>query len=213
MSSETETEDGGLTEAMTGSEEFYVESGKKPGARPGALVALLLAVAAGGAYFLYFKQGPATAKAASAAASPTLTARKTIDEFLSGGGKDIVAMEQMLKNTENVVKQFLAYPSMTQVPLADLRTNPFRFAPPETQQNSDNENRRLKDEARNRAIRAVSELQVESIMTSSSGGTAIVNGKFVRPGDQIEGFRVEAIRAGSVIVRDEQFRFELRLAR
>lgn len=209
----SETEDGGLADAMTGSEEFYTDGDKKPAARPQALLVLLAAVLGGGGYFFYLKQSPATAGAATSAVSPNQAARKTIDEFLSGGGKDIVAMEQMLQNTENVVKQFLAYPSMTQVPLADLRTNPFRFAEPETRQNSDSENRRLKDEIRNKALKAVSELQVESLMTSSSGGTAIINGKFVRPGDMIEGFKVESIRQGSVIVRDDTFRFELRLAR
>lgn len=215
MSSDNETQDdGGLTEAMTGGEEFLVESEGKPGTRPGALIALLIAVVGGGGYLLYSRQGHAPAGAAVAtAATPAATARKTIDEFLSSGGKDIVAMEQMLRNTESVVKQFLAYPSMTQIPLEDLRTNPFRFSEPEAPKPGGTDERRQRDEARQRALRAVSELRVESLMTNGAGGTAIINGKFVRPGDAIEGFVVEAIRPGSVIVRDDSFRFELKLGR
>lgn len=215
MSSENEVQDdGGLTEAMTGSEEFLVEGESRQGTRPGALIALLVAVLGGGGYLLYARQGPAPAGAAVAtAATPTDSARKTIDEFLAGGGKDIVAMEQMLRNTESVVKQFLAYPSMTQIPLEDLRTNPFRLSEPEAPKPGGTDERRQRDEARQRALRAVSELRVESLMTNGSGGTAIINGKFVRPGDAIEGFVVEAIRPGSVVVRNESFRFELKLGR
>ena len=215
MSNDNETEatqEESLTDTLGGSDEFFVDGEKKASARPQALIGLLLTVVAAGGYFFYFKPAPAAATAATTA-TPSVAARKTIDEFLTSGSKDIVAMEQMLKNTESVVKQFLAYPSMTQVPLADLRTNPFRYAPPEKRENSDTENRRIKEEARNRALRAVSELRVDSLMSSAAGGTAIINGKFVRPGDVVEGFTVESIKQGGVVVRDDTFRFELRISK
>ena len=36
-------------------------------------------------------------------------------------------MEETLRNTEKVVDQFNNYPSVKQIPLSDLQTNPFQF--------------------------------------------------------------------------------------
>ncbi|MFN4242924.1 MAG: hypothetical protein ACK4PI_06770 [Tepidisphaerales bacterium] len=208
-------DDGGLTEAMSGGgEDFLVENEAKSGPKPALLVALVIAVVGGGGYLWLNRKGPAVAGAAPAAAvTPADNARQTINEFLAGGGKDLVAMEQMLRNTEAVVQQFLTYPSVTQVPLESLRTNPFRLSEPEAPKAAEPDDRRRREEARNRALKAVAELRVESVMTNAAGGSAIINGKFVRPGDTVDGFLVEAIRPGSVIVRDDRFRFELKLAR
>jgi hypothetical protein len=208
------TGDGGLTEAMTGGEDFLVDQPAKKGSNPMLVATLLLALAGGAAYWFYFKPQPsgASASVSGTAAAGSVDAKKTIDEFLSSGGKDLAAMEQMLRNTEQVVRQFLAYPTMTQVPLKDLSTNPFRFKAPEPETPSAVDVRKQRDELRQRAIKSVSSLRVESIMTGGGGGTAIINGVVVRPGDSVEGFRIEEIKVASVVVRDENFRFELRLS-
>lgn len=214
MASEEEINDDGasLTEAMTGSEEFLVEGGTKQGPSP-ALVGLLIAAIVGGIGWFGYKNFVASAGAATVTTASGADARKTINEFLATGGKDVVAMEEMLKNTEKVVKQFLAYPTMTQVPLQDLQTNPFRFAAPPEETASKADEQRKVEEAKGKAIKAASELRIESLMTGRNGGTAIINGKVVRPGDTVDDFFIEEIKTSSVIVRSGTFRFELRLAK
>lgn len=207
-------DDNSMSETASGSEELLVDTEGRSGPKPALLVALAVAVVGGGGYLYLNRQGPLPAGAATPAlATPGDAARQTINEFLAGGGKDLVAMEQMLRNTEAVVQQFLTYPSVTQVPLEELKTNPFRLMEPEPAKAAEPDDRRRREEARNRALKAVAELRVESVMTNASGGSAIINGRFVRPGDEVDGFVVEAIRTGSVIVRDDRFRFELKLAR
>lgn len=205
----TETD---LTTAMSGGEDYFVEGeGKKKSTTP-LLLALLLVVGGVGGYMYFVKQGPAAASAATTATSNTTdAAKKTINEFLSDGGKDLANMESMLRNTESVVKQFLAYPTMTQVPLRDLQTNPFRFAPPPDQQAAVEAAKRARDELRQKAVKAASELRVESIMTGRQGGSAIINGRPVKAGDTVGEFTIEEVKQGSVIVRDANFRLELRL--
>src|SRR5215213_8600553 len=95
---------------------------KKPGAGKGVLVLLGLVLVGGGGYF-YMKQGPATADAATAQGPDTVTT------FLNDGEKHVLMMKQMLNNSEKVVQRFRSYPERTQVPLKDLRANPFRLGP------------------------------------------------------------------------------------
>lgn len=219
---EDSTSDTGLTDAMSsppGGDDFLVDSPGEGKAKPDPklISALVLAVLCGGGWLAYQHLGgpkPATASAI-AAVSVNDGAKKTIAEFLSAGGKDLAAMEKMLRDTEMVVRQFTEYPSMTQVPLSELRTNPFRSAPAPEEQTPAVEVKRQRDDQRQRALKAVGELEIESIMIGRNGrsGTAIINGKFVRPGDTVDGFTVEDIRPGSVIVKDDTFRFELRLSK
>lgn len=199
-----------------GGEDFLTDGGGKKPANMPLIIALVVALLGGGGYLAY-KNGPKAAAAATGtpAAGTTAEAKKTINEFLSGGAKDLVAMEQMLRNTEKVVQQFLAYPSMTQVPLSELHTNPFRFAPPPEQQSSADEQKQARAKLRAKAIQSAQSLRIESIVIgkTGTGGSAIINGKSVKAGNEVDGFIVEEVRQGSVVIRDNNFRFELKLSR
>src|SRR5947207_9482289 len=122
----------------TGDTEFVATEEKKPIINQGMLyLLLLLAIGGGGTYFMYKKSGP---ESAAAAATPeTAKAQQTIDTFLNDGPNGIKTMEKMLRSTEKVVQQFLEYPTVTQIPLSALHTNPFRLAgkPGEPKQDDD----------------------------------------------------------------------------
>ena len=78
----------------------------------------------------------------------------------------IRSMEQM-RNTKKFVQQFLNYPSMTQVPLSDLRTNPFRLKVAKTggeDPNSLAERAANAKKKRVAALKAVQSLQLQSVM-------------------------------------------------
>src|SRR5205814_8487455 len=147
--------------------EFVIAEEKKS-TNTGLLLLLLLVVAGGGGMFLWYKKsGPAPAAAATASIEAQ-KADATISTFLNNGPNGIKMMEQMLKDTEKVVKQFLEYPSTNQIPLSDLKTNPFRFAAakaanPNAQAEADKKKR---EEEKLAALKAAQGLNLQSIIHS-----------------------------------------------
>jgi uncharacterized protein HemX len=172
---------------------------------------LLLVAALGGAglYFMHMRTGP---KTASAAAIESQQAGQAITQFLSGGQSNIKAMEDLLKNTEKVVQKFLTYPSVTQVPLTELQTNPFRMTmakkdgPP-----SDAQDKKRKEEERQAALKGVQTLQLQSVIVSGDRKACMINNTMYRESQQVNGFTVESIKTGAVVVRSGSYRFELKM--
>lgn len=192
--------------------EFVYEEQKKPGGKGLLFLLGLLAVAGGGLYLMSLRAGPS-----KAAANPEVeSANKTISQFLSKGQDNVKAMESMLRDTEKIVRQFLAYPSVTQVPLEELKTNPFRHqasadrTADASRQQLDAERRR-REEERQRVLQAVQSLQLRSIIHSGTRRACLVNNTLYLEGQTVEGFLVEKINPGSVIVKQDAYRFELRL--
>jgi hypothetical protein len=199
-----------LNSALSAGEtEFVATEEKKPVVSQGMLyVFLLIAVGGGLTYFMYKKQGPQPASAASA---ETAKAQETIDTFLTSGPGGIKMMEEMLRNTEKVVKQFLDYPSVTQVPLSALQTNPFRLGPAKGEAPSEEFAKKKKDEQRAAALKASQALNVQSIMKSGNRSACMINNTMYTEGQIVEGFTIEKIGAGAIIVKKDVFRFELKM--
>jgi hypothetical protein len=188
---------------------------RKPLNRSSLVLFGLLVIGGGLVYLMYLKSAPS---AASAATPEAEEAHKTITQFLDGGGKNIVAMQEMLQNTEKVVQEFLTYPSAQQVPLSDLKTNPFRYsdATPKGDPNagaSDAEAKRLQEQARRQVLAAIGEMQLQSIIHSGKHKACMINNTLYQEGQQIEQFTIEQINPGSVVVRNGPYRFELKMQR
>jgi len=208
-----------LAEALSdGGETTFVVEKPRTLNRSTAIMFAVLVLGAGSVYFMWRKTGPKTA--AAAASKETVEAKKTISTFLSGGDTNIKLMETMLRNTQKVVQQFLTYPSMTQVPLSDLRTNPFRHksatpqaAPTDNSAAMDMAEKRRREEERLAIRKAADGLQVQSIMFSDSRKACMINNTLFREGQGVEGFILEKINPNSVIVKNGPYRFELSLKR
>jgi hypothetical protein len=187
---------------------------KKPLNRSTIVTFVVLVIGAGGLWFMYQRTGPAKAAAADKEAA---AAKATINSFLSGGSENIKLMESMLRNTQKVVQQFLNYPSMTQVPLSELRTNPFRIRAeaPAGDKNAAGEaaEKKKREEERLAALRAVENLQLQSIMFGGSRRACMVNGAMYTEGQTVDGFAIEKINQASVVVKNGPYRFELRMQR
>lgn len=196
--------------AGDGSNEFYVAEDRPAASKSWLVLVLLVALGGGGLYLMHLKTGP---KAATAAVE-SQQAKKTINSFLEGGESNIKLMEQALRETERVVRRFVDYPNANQVPLADLRTNPFRLVLQRDPVNtSEIANRKRKEEERQAVIRAVQTLRLQSVMSGAANRSCMINNTLYREGQTVEGFTVEKIGAGSVIVRQGAYRFELRMQR
>lgn len=191
--------------------EFVVPTERKSVNRGSLVLFGILVLGAAGVYLMHLRTGPSAAAAAPEAAA----AKKTIEGFLGGGGASIKAMEDMLRNTERVVRQFLDYPSMTQVPLSDLRINPFRakpaLAPSESQ--TDAQEKKRREEERLAILKAVQNLSLQSIICSDQRKACMINNTLYREGQLVDGFNVERITPAAVVVKNGPYRFELKIQR
>ncbi|MGH7215013.1 MAG: general secretion pathway protein GspB [Tepidisphaeraceae bacterium] len=203
---------GDLASALApGDEGFVVE--EKKSVNTGTLVMLGLIVAGvAGTYLMMMRAGP---KSASAGSPDAAAANKTITQFLQDGQENRKMMENMLKSTEKVVEQFTNYPSMAQVPLSDLKTNPFRHAieAPAGQAPSLSEaaEKKRREEERVAMLKAVQELQLQSVLHGDARRACMINNTLYQEGQAVEGFAIEKISPNAVIVKQGSYRFELRM--
>ena len=187
---------------------------KKPLNRSTIVTFVVLVIGAGGVWFMYQRTGP---KSAAASSKETVAAKQTINNFLSGGSENLKAMETMLRNTQKVVQQFVNYPTLTQIPLSDLRTNPFRVTEEKPGGDagalSEAAEKRKREEERLAALKTVQGLQLQSIMFAESRRACMVDGAMYTEGQTVESFTIEKINPASVVVKNGPYRFELRMQR
>jgi hypothetical protein len=102
---------------------------------------------------------------------------------------------------------------MTQVPLSDLRTNPFRAKSPTptTMAMSEAAEKKKREEERLALLKAVQQLQLQSIMYGDTRSACMINNTMQREGQTIEGFVIEKISPTTVIVKNAAYRFELKI--
>lgn len=194
--------------APDGGSEFFVGEEKPAANKSWMVLAFLVALGGAALYVMHLRTGPKPA----AAAVESQQANKTITSFLEGGESNIRMMEQALNETERVVRRFVEYPNANQVPLADLRTNPFRLLLQRDPVNtSEIATRKRAEEERQAVIRSVQTLRLQSVMSGAGSRSCMINNTLYREGQNVEGFTVEKISAGSVIVKQGQYRFELRM--
>jgi hypothetical protein len=206
--------DGDLHQAL-GEEEadFSVEPAQTRMGRGTVILLALVAAGLGGTYFMYLRSGPKSADASTAAQAHA--ADQAIHSFLNGpvGGRQM--MEHLLRNTQQVVQRFLSYPSATQVPLKDLKGNPFRRLPSvsgvEQQQVSRLEEQRKQEAARAAMLKSAQSLKLQSVFLGANNKTCVINNTFCREGQRVGDFIVETIKSGSVILACGQDRFELKM--
>lgn len=198
--------------AMGEDETGIVTEAKAPLNRGAVMMFVLVLAGIGVTYLMYVRSGPQSADAATAAQAEATDA--AISSFLSAKESNRKVMEQMLQNTQKVVEQFLSYPSATQVPLSDLRTNPFRRATSTPGVPGDEEaTRRKREEERVALLKAVQQLQLQSIMHSDTMRACMIDNTLYQEGQQVGSFAIEKINPSAVIVKSGPYRFELRMQR
>jgi uncharacterized membrane protein len=205
-----------LNAALSGGEMNFVAEVKQP-LNKGTLIVVGLLLACGAAtYFMYVKSGPSEAMAA---ADPK--AEQTIGQFLGSSQQNVSQMRKMLQDTEKVVTQFRTQAGETQVPLTQLKANPFmREKPRPKADDAAADAARQKAEMVAKATEAVGELRLQTIIHKDpKKASCMINQRLLRKGDKIpvsDGkiiFTIEEIRSDAVTVSipgvDEKF--ELRM--
>ena len=204
-------EAGGFAETPTETDPTFVAESSQPNRN--TMVALVGVVIVGAVVltFMWMRSGPKPA----AANAEVAAASATVNEFLTDGGKKFRMMEELLKNTEQFVQRFRAQPTVNQVKLEDLQTNPFQSLkkPPA----DDDEAKRLaaekerKEKETQAVLRAAGQLQLQSIIHSGAVRTCMISGRAYAEQQEVNGFVIERINPKSVIVKKDGHRAELRM--
>ena len=200
----------------TGDSAFVVTEEKQPLGKGTVAMFFILAICGAGTYFMYLRTGPQ-----SAAAATDPKAQQVITKYMTDREKNVAGMKKMLRDTEAVVKQFLQYPSVQQVPLGDLTGNPFRIAPADSGSKTSLANdalaiereRKRREDERAAVVRAVGNLQLQSVMSGGVRKSCMVNNALYTEGQTVEEFTIEKISSDGVIVRYGNYRFELKMQR
>ncbi len=148
----------------------------------------------------------------SAPAKATATdqdVEQKVDLFISQSQQQQVSSVQSLKETRKVVDDFTNFASRHQVPVSELKTNPFIFGKSQSvpSQGAEGLTPRRLSELQSECAK----LKLQSTLAGPRGGTAIINSNFVGVGYKIGPFTVKAIHPQSVDLSCEGATFTLHL--
>lgn len=195
-------------------EAVFVSAESSPARNTGIMLGTLVIIGAAIIGFMRMRSGPA---AATASPPEAVSAHATISQFLAGG-RGAKATADLLSNTEKLRQAFLNYPTMAQVSLEELRTNPFLFCKSAAKNDDEllkkkeaEELRKGKEQEKQAVMAALGQLKLQSIIHSGATRTCMISSKACMEGQEVDGFVIEKISPGGVIVKKAGYRFELRM--
>lgn len=203
-----QAEETGQPPEMASEEELAFVAPAQGSANRSAMLLLVGLVLLGGGvlYLMHLRGGPKTVQASAESSK----AKSTISEFLSNKN-GVEEMRATLKNTEKMVDQFVNQSADNQVPVEDLKTNPFQLRPAAKPENPDDEKARLAAEAaaaeaqrkaqeQAQVKKDASALRIESILLGGKQRICMINNSSYVVGQEINGFKIQAIEKGYVVV-------------
>ncbi len=175
--------------------------------------------------FMSLRKGPQSTTAAEQQAEKN--AHSAIDRFLQSqspaAGPTAPAAQgrsgglgKFMEDTRGLVEMFFNFTSKKQVPLEDLKTNPFRFASAKPEADPKSVQEQQAAEARAKLVETVkadfARLKLQTIVNGPAGKTAMINSSVVKVGDTISQFKVVDIRPRQVLLTREDIEFTLEIS-
>lgn len=190
--------------------EFVATGERKPINQTAMMLFAILAIGGAGLFMMYKRVAPQAAHAADPAA---LQAQTTITEFMQKGSANVSLLRKLLDGTAEIIEQFKKK-TVIQVPLADLKSNPFRFAAPKAEQPVDGSaaDRKRKEQEKLAIQGAVRGLQLQSLIVRGNRKACMINNTMYKEGEVVDDFTVESITPEGVIVRKDAYRFRLQIS-
>ena len=201
---------GDLNDVLGNQEANFVTDEKKPLSTATVIMAGFLLACGAGTYFMYNR----SAKAGTQPNAEATAAKTTITQFLSDDKENVNKMKDLLENTGKAVEQFKASPGKKQVPLDDLRTNPFRIAE-EAGSDKPSEDvdaltaKRRAEAARAAAMKEAQGLRLTFVMSGGKQKSCMINNAVYREGQAVGEFTIEQINPDSVVVRKDDLKFKI----
>lgn len=147
------------------------------------------------------------------AAASDAAVEQQVEQFLAHSE----AKQHDTASGEALIAQFYSYASRRQMPAEALRTDPFargKARPADPTQRADDQPPRVADAQRRAALQQeFDKLRLQSIMATTHGATAIINGQFIAAGATVGSFTVTAIHADRVDLTCDQIDFTLNAQR
>jgi hypothetical protein len=196
-----------------GEETDLIAVEKKPINRSAVTLFVIVAIGTAATYFMHLRAGPQSA----AGADPTMVLAETaITDFMKGGKTNIVELNAMLDGTAKEVEQFRDYTNVAQVPLGELKVNPFQSSalkPLQPVEDSAETARKKKEEEHAAVVKAVQALQLQTIVIRTNRKACIISNTMVQEGDSLGDFKIDKITPSAVVVRNGAYKFELRMGK
>jgi hypothetical protein len=194
--------------------DFVSDESRKPLNRNAIMLVMILAIGAGGTWFMYQRTGGPSAAKAAAADPAAAAAEAAVTDFMKGGRNNITLLRKLLDGTAKIIDQFRDYTNVMQVPLSDLKSNPFHFALAKAAAEQDPEEiaKKKREEQRAAVLKAAQGLQLQSVVIRGNRKACMVSNSMYQEGEAVNGFLVEKISPNSVVVSRDGFRFELKMA-
>jgi hypothetical protein len=202
-------------ESTDGSEsDFIADESRKPLNRNMIMLVMFVAIGAGGTWFMYQRTGGPSAASAAAADPAVATAEAAVTDFMKGGRNNITLLRKLLDGTAKIIDQFRDYTNVMQIPLSDLKSNPFHFALAKAAAEQDPAEiaKKKREEQRAEVLKAAQGLQLQSVVIRGNRKACMVSNSMYQEGEAVNGFLVEKISPNSVVVSRDGFRFELKMA-
>ena len=201
-----------LNDALSDQDTEFVATEKKPMNQSVLMLFGIIVIGAIGMYVMYLRTGPKSAKAGD---PTTASAEAAIANFMKGGSGNIALLRSLLENTAKIVEQFKIYPNVAQVPLSDLKSNPFHVASAKPPPGEDPAEiaKKKKEEERQVAMKAVQGLQLQTVVIRGNRKACMINNTLYQENETVDIFTVDKIAPNSVIVKNGAFRFELKMSK
>ena len=183
----------------------FLAEPRKPVNKNAVLIFAIIVLGAAGMYFMWRQSGP------SSAAAATHVEDADVGRFLGDGGRSVRQLVTLLDSTRRVVEQFDHFTDTPQVPLKELKYNPFRLAVPTLLPDTEESARQKHDADRQAALKAVQGLELQSILSGRTSRQCMINNTLYAEGDQVNGFVIEKVTPTYVVVRIGAFKFELKM--
>jgi hypothetical protein len=183
----------------------FLAAPKKPVNKNAILLFTIIILGGTGMYAMWRHSGPSSA----AAAAPVEDAQ--VGQFLSDGGRSVHQLVTLLDSTKRVVEQFNHFTDTPQVPLKELKYNPFRLAAATALPDTEESTRQKREAERQAALKAVQALSLQSIVCSPSSRQCMINNTLYAEGQEVNGFVIEKVTPTYVVVRIGAFKFELKM--
>lgn len=146
-----------------------------------------------------------------------------------GGSSELKGPENplsgLMADSQEIVQMFYNFTSKSQVPLEDLKTNPFRFGEGSADAASVTEEeaaaaaaaaKKAEEEARKKrqeeARKDLAQLNLQTILAGPSGSQAMINGNILRVGDEVQKFKIEKIAPRGVTLKRDGETYTLEMS-
>jgi hypothetical protein len=192
--------------------EFVTPTAKKPINQTAMMLFGILTIGAAGLWVMNARTAPQAARAAS---DPQIVAaQSTITEFMQKGKSNVSLLRKLLDSTAQIVEQFKFSP-VVQVPLSELKANPFHFATakPAAADDSSDVAKKRKEAERLAIQTSVRALKLQSLVIRPNHKACMINNVLYQEGEAVDDFTVESITNEGVVVKNGPYRFRLQIAR